>query len=155
MKKIIPFLLFISLLIFSIYLGFTQFKNNKGKNNITNVSSNSVEKSIRVPTNISTFSSPTPKQGTTVVSTDQINLTISSPESGTVVDAATITISGSTQSSASIVINDSEIVANKDGSFQSSVSLDEGDNYISIVAYNDLGNVAEREIIVTRTITGL
>lgn len=158
MRKIIPFLLFIPLLVLSIYIGFTQFKNIKNntiKNGVTINTSNGVEKSIRIPTDVPNFSTPTPKQGTANISTDQINLTISSPESGAIIDTNTVIISGSTQSNASVVINDVEIVANKDGSFKSSVPLDEGDNYISIVAYNDFGNVAEREIIVTRTIVGL
>jgi len=155
MKKIIPFLLFVPLLILSIYIGYTQFNNKKQENNIINTTSNGVKKSTHTSIDAPDFSSPTPKQETANASINQISLTISSPESGTVVDANTVTISGFTESNASIVINDTEIAANNDGSFQSDISLDEGDNYISIVAYNDAGSVAEREIIVTRTITGL
>jgi hypothetical protein len=86
---------------------------------------------------------------------DQINLIISAPISGETLDTNTVTIVGSTEPNATIVINNNEVVASKDGSFKSVVTLDEGENYISIVAYNDLGNVAEREILITRTVSGL
>ena len=157
MKKIIPFLLFVPLFLLSIYIGFIQLKSIKSKRTRSIVVNtiNSEEKSVITPTNvlsnIAQSITPTPK----LQNDSQINLIISSPESGTTVNTNVITITGSTEPSASVSINDREITANKDGSFKTSIALDEGENYISIVAYNELGNVAEREIIVTRAVSGI
>jgi predicted DNA repair protein MutK len=150
MKKIIPFLLFLLLFIGSIYVVF-QFKNKDAKK-ITNSISQKEEKKVPTPTVKSTNLS---SSSSTIQKDDQINLIISAPVSGETVDTKTVTVAGSTEAGATIVVNDSEITAGKDGSFKSVVSLDEGENYISIVAYNDLGNVAEREILITRTVSGL
>ena len=131
MKKIIAFLLFIPLFIISIYIGFTQVSNKEVKD------------------------TPLPTLIPTIQVVSEINLTISSPDSGITVSTNTVSIQGSTESLASVVINDVEVIANTDGSFKTILTLDEGENYISIVAYNDLGNVAEREIMVTRAVEGL
>lgn len=147
MKKIIPFLLFLPLILFSIYLGFTQFQNKKTASTtvINTIGSRQIQ--MFTPTD-------TPKTIPTLPS-QTINLTISAPISGSTVDAVTIVVSGSTEPNATVVINDAEVTASVNGKFQTNVLLDEGDNYISIVAYNDFGNVAEREILVTRTVSGL
>ncbi|MFH0773643.1 MAG: hypothetical protein V1922_05025 [bacterium] len=147
MRKIIPFLLFLPLLILSLSIGFFQLRS---KNVKTTAISPTVSSSSR---GAELSISPTSTQA--VENDNQINLNITSPVSGTSTDATTITIIGSTQANVSVVINDAEITANKDGSFKTNVALDEGENYISVVAYNDLGNIAEREITITRTISGL
>ena len=56
---------------------------------------------------------------------------------------------------ATFIVNETDVNPNRDGSFSMKVMLDEGENYISIVAYDDVGNSSEREIIMTRTIDGL
>jgi hypothetical protein len=52
-------------------------------------------------------------------------------------------------------VNDQELTSNADGSFSTTVLLDEGENYISVVAYDEVGNSAERELLVTRNTAGL
>lgn len=143
MKKIIPFILFIPLLFFSIYLGYTQY-THKQTNNSINLSVNKEMGSSKINT-----ATPIPTSPPIVES--KINLVITSPESGTTVDGVTITVKGSTKPSIDVVVNDKELVSGTDGSFEVVVPLDEGDNYISIVAFDEVGNVAEREIMITRT----
>lgn len=149
MKKIIPFFLFIPLILFSIYLGFTQFKSSTRNKN--------PEVSSLFPTGIpqlsSTIQSATPT--TAAVVSSQINLLISSPTSGAEVDSTSISVTGTTGKNVNVIVNEQELISNTDGTFKATVLLDEGENYISIVAYDELGNSAEREIMVTRTISGL
>lgn len=146
MKKIIPFLLFLPLVVLSIYLGFTQFKN-KTKNNNTTI--------IPVPTDSAQGTNIAPTSPPQVITTNTINLIVTSPISGTTTDSATYEVAGSAKPNVYIVINEQELVTGSDGGFTATISLDEGDNYISIVAYDDLGNIAEREILVTRNISDL
>lgn len=143
MKKIIPFVLFLPLILFSIYLGFTQLKSR------TQTNSN---KGNFVPS--PTIIIPTSAEVITSVPTS-INLHITSPESGVQVDSTSIVVLGTTEKNIHVAINDQDLISNTDGSFKTSVLLDEGENYISIVAYDEGGNTTEREIMVTRLISGL
>ena len=149
MKKIIPFFLFIPLILVSIYLGFTQFKSSTRNKN--------PEVSSLSPTGISQVSKTiqlvTPT--TAVVPLSQINLLISSPTSGAEVDSTSISVTGTTGKNVNVIVNEQELMSNADGTFKTTILVDEGENYISIVAYDELGNSAEREIMVTRTISGL
>ena len=149
MKKIIPFFLFIPLVLISIYFGFTQLKSTP-KNKNPRVSSLS-------PTEIPQISSTTQTVTPTIAAalSSQINLLISSPISGAEVDSTSISVMGTTGKNVNVIVNEQEITSNTDGTFKATVLLDEGENYISIVAYDELGNSAEREIMVTRTISGL
>ena len=149
MKKIISFFLFLSLILFSIYLGFTQSKNAvKNKNpeisSLAPIDVPEIVKNSQVVT-------PTPS----ILLSSQINLLISNPISGEEVDSASISVAGTTGKNVNVIVNDQELISNIDGTFRTTVLLDEGENYISIVAYDEEGNSAEREIMVTRTISGL
>lgn len=154
MKKIIPFLIFSPLLVLSLYFVFMQVKSKEVKTT-ANIVSSTGKKDTAIPSNTLAVT-PQPTVATTPVQSDnQINLIISFPVSGTEINASEVNVTGSTEPGASVSVNDKEVVAGADGSFKTTVSLDEGDNYISIVAYNNLGNVAEREIVITRTVSDL
>lgn len=140
MKKIIPFLVFLPLLIFILLIVESQSKNKIGTK-------------IMLPTPTSS-STPISNLNTTS-SVGQINLLISSPVSGVTVDSSSISVSGTTGSNINVVVNNQDLISNADGTFKTSVLLDEGENYISIVAYNDSGEVTEREILILRTVEGL
>lgn len=145
MKKIVPFLLFIPLFFFVLLLVISQSREQK------------INKNASLPTQVANISStiPTVSKVSETESSTQINLIISAPESGTTVDSSSVVVRGTTGKHVNVAINDQDLVSNTDGTFTATVLLDEGDNYISIVAYDDLGNSAEREIMVTRTIEGL
>lgn len=145
MNKIILFILFIPLLFFSIYLGVTQYTNRK-----TNIDSNI---NTNLQTNPTATDNDAINEPTVSPALSQINLIVTSPESGTTVDARSITVSGTTKEKIDVVVNDIELTSGADGTFKVDVALDEGDNYISIVVYDQEGNVSEREILVTRAMS--
>lgn len=91
----------------------------------------------------------------TITLTSQIDLLINNPTSGEEVNSSSVTVKGTTGKNVNVIVNDQELISNIDGVFKTEVPLDEGENYISIVAYDDFGNSAEREILVSRTIRGL
>ncbi len=59
-----------------------------------------------------------------------------------------ITISGKTSAKASLTINDRIVAVQDDGSFTSSVNLNEGDNTFKIKVVDNAGNTAEKSISV-------
>jgi len=82
---------------------------------------------------------------------NQIILDIISPVNGVTVATPTITVIGKTVPNAEVVVNDIEKTADANGNFSVSITLDEDENIIIVVANDTNGNVAEREITVTYT----
>lgn len=80
---------------------------------------------------------------------NQISLNIISPQDGAVVTSASVTASGKTVPKADVIINDIELKANAQGNFSTTIILDEGENTITVVANDENGNFAEKEITVT------
>jgi len=80
-----------------------------------------------------------------------LKLTLSNP-STTIVSAATgsVVVTGATSPFTPLIINEFELTSDASGNFSKAIALDEGDNYISIIAYSLDGASAEKEIIVTR-----
>lgn len=79
----------------------------------------------------------------------QISLSISSPTNGSSVSSSGVTVNGKTAPLAEVMINDKEIKADSKGNFSTTISLDEGENIITVVANDADGNSAEKEITVT------
>lgn len=75
-------------------------------------------------------------------------LEINSPQSGTVVHNPTIIVSGKTLPEAEVFINDKETQADNQGNFSLSVSLDEGENTLVILANDKEGNYQEKELTI-------
>lgn len=84
---------------------------------------------------------------------NQITLTVTSPKNGTEVFIPTIKVVGKTVPNADVSVNDDDLKADAQGNFSAAVNLDEGENFISVLAIDDLGNVAEAELTVTYTPT--
>lgn len=82
------------------------------------------------------------------------NITITSPQVNSTVNTATITVSGKTFPNADVSINDQDTKADVKGMFSTTVTLDEGDNDIDVVANDEDGNPAEQEFTVTYTPEG-
>lgn len=78
-----------------------------------------------------------------------ITLTITAPTDKAEVETPTIAVSGKTVAYAEVSVNDKDAKADASGNFSIIVSLEEGENSIMVVANDDAGNAAEREIIVT------
>lgn len=145
MKKIIIFLvLFILLLFFAIFLVINE--TQKRSNAATLLNNRNTEKESKINTEFfegKVKSIPTQAP---------LYLTISSPRSNEAVDDTNILIKGMTVPQTLIMVNEFELTADTQGNFSKSLSLDEGENYINIVAYNSEGQVVEKELIVTRAV---
>jgi hypothetical protein len=82
------------------------------------------------------------------ITDEKIFLQVDEPKNNITVSNPIINISGKTISNAFVFINEQEIKANENGQFASATTLEEGENYILIVVSDDLGNSAEKDILV-------
>lgn len=111
--------------------------------------------------NQSLMALPTPKKDQTSTATGdddtgltinepvkEITLTITAPASGSTTANASIVVKGKTIPRAEVFINEYSLKADNAGNFAYTVSLDEGENIIIVVANDENGNLAEAELIV-------
>lgn len=98
--------------------------------------------------------SPATPATTTPKPVSQISLQVIQPTSGQVLSAATVNVSGKTVANADVSVNDKDLKADTMGNFSTMVNLDEGDNPISVTAFDADGNTSEQEITVTYQPTG-
>lgn len=80
-----------------------------------------------------------------------ISLTVSSPTNGQIVSTPTVTVSGKTIPNADVAVNDKDLKANASGNFTTVLTLDEGDNNISVTASDENGSYSEWNGTVTYT----
>ena len=137
-KKLLPFfLVFILVMIFSYF----QKNNTAIKKKLDSKNSETAKSNI----------DPTKPTLPTQKSTDtqeKIFLQVDEPKNNITVNNPIINISGKTISNAFIFINEQELKADSNGNFASATTLEEGENYILIVASDDLGNSVEKDILV-------
>lgn len=79
---------------------------------------------------------------------EKIFLQVDEPKNNITVNNPIINISGKTIANGYIFINEQELKADVNGVFASATTLEEGENYILIVASDDLGNNVEKDIMV-------
>jgi hypothetical protein len=77
-----------------------------------------------------------------------IALTIDSPENNSTVSSSEVTVSGKTVVSAEVSVNDKDIKVDQDGNYSVKITLDEGENTITVVANDENGSYAEGEVTV-------
>ncbi len=80
--------------------------------------------------------------------TSEILLDVVIPEK---VSVPILAISGSTTPGADVFVNETETIAGLDGRFSLTYQLDEGENTVIIVANDENGLFAEKEVTVTYT----
>lgn len=91
-----------------------------------------------------------PTAGSQAVSaTNQITLTVTSPANNATVTSGTVIVRGKTVPNADVFVNDAETKADASGNFSASLTLDEGENPIVVVANDTNGDTAEQNILVT------
>ncbi|MGB9707585.1 MAG: hypothetical protein ACPL1D_02430 [Microgenomates group bacterium] len=78
-----------------------------------------------------------------------IDLDIYEPKSNSIVNSPMIKVKGKTAPLAEVYINDKETKANMQGDFSLDYILDEGENILTIMANDEYGNYAEKEVVVT------
>jgi hypothetical protein len=73
-------------------------------------------------------------------------LEVSQPVNNTTVGNAAVSVIGKTIPNGSVFVNDQELKADINGNFSTNTTLLEGENEIVIVASDDFGNSAEKDI---------
>lgn len=89
---------------------------------------------------------PTPTQAPPL---NQIGLSVTSPVNNAVVTNPKVTVSGHTVPGADVGINDMDIKADTNGNFSTTITLDEGENTIDVIASDADGNASEQMLTVT------
>ena len=108
------------------------------------------QRSSTIPTSPSVSKAPSqPSATNAIVQEQKISLTVTSPSSGTTVYSSSLAVKGKTVPRASVNVNDKETVADGSGNFSATITLDEGENSIMVVAYDADGKSAEQELTVT------
>lgn len=102
-----------------------------------------------VPAVVVVNPSPQVKKEDVVVAKSEISLNIISPVNGAVVTASPIVVRGVTVPKAEVSVNDKDVVADASGNFSVNLTLDEGDNYVAVVAVDAEGKTANLEFKVT------
>ena len=93
-----------------------------------------------------------PTEAPAKTSSQTLFLTLSSPTTNQTVNDTSVLVKGTTAPQTPVMINEFELTADSQGNFSKSLSLDEGENYINVVAYNNEGQVVEKELIITREV---
>lgn len=79
----------------------------------------------------------------------EISLDVTQPANNSTVASARITLKGKTVPKAEVFVNEYDLKADVSGNFSYTLTLDEGENIIIVMANDENGNVAEKELIVT------
>lgn len=80
---------------------------------------------------------------------NDITLNISAPQPNSTVTTSTVTVRGTTVPNADIFVDDVQIKSDAKGEFSTPITLDNGENVISVAANDEDGNSAEQELTVT------
>ena len=137
-KKIFPVLLIVILVIF-VFDYQTANPQIKKILNLKNKQITGPEDVLPKPTDISQRS---------VTELEKIFLQINEPKDNMTVNNQAITVIGKTISNGFVFVNDQEFKADSNGSFSTTVILDEGENYILVVVSDEYGNSVEKDILV-------
>lgn len=99
-----------------------------------------------------TITQPTATEEATLeptLSAQAITLVVTQPIDGSIVTIPTVIVQGKTAPAADVFVDDKQLTADALGNFSQSLTLDEGENTISVSANDANGNYAEKEIIIT------
>ncbi len=139
-----PYLLLIAALVI-VALGIGGFAYYRSTTNPATAPSYTTPSATTSPTQ-----QANPSQPTSPVPND-ITLTITSPQNGAQVSTPTITVSGKTVPNADVSVNDQDLTADAQGNFSTTITLEDGDNNLSITAADSTGQSSEAELTVTYT----
>lgn len=109
---------------------------NLGTNNINSVTVNDKDKKSLPSKNIRLY-----------FNNEKPELTISEPNDGFEVKGGDkkVKVAGKTQANNSITVNGSTVILDSEGNFQTTISINEGDNTITVVASDTFGNTNQSE----------
>ena len=125
---IIPVLLFVVFAAVYLYTKKPNIEPNMNSNTGSSVSTDSTQTN-----NQSSYQS-------------NLTLELTSPKDGSTVTSPTISVTGKTSADADVFVNDKELKADSSGNFSTTITLDEGQNSIVVVANDTNGNSAEKQV---------
>jgi hypothetical protein len=145
MNKISVFIIILFLIVTSVaVLGYLQKRNTLPEPAGTEVRTETNQPSSGFPLTAEKASTPTP-----FPTIAQIPLTVTAPSSGSTVTTPIVTLKGKSSPKADVFINDKDTVADSQGNFSVTLTLEEGSNEIIISANNADGSYSEQVITVT------
>ncbi len=136
------FLLILSALVFVILAILVIFSDSSSSNLVKKFESISGQKVVQTESETKVID-----QSTT--NSEELFLNIISPQDNSVVSNPILTVKGTTVDNAEIFINDKETKSKADGTFSTIVTLEEGENILTIVMNDSLGNYIEKELAVS------
>lgn len=80
---------------------------------------------------------------------NQITLIVDSPADGAIVTTPQLTVTGKTAANGDVFVNDTETKADESGNFSAVITLDEGENTVTVVVNDQNGNSSEKDLTVT------
>ncbi len=78
-----------------------------------------------------------------------VPLTISEPSNNLVTSTSSVTVKGITVGNADVSVNEKDLKSDAQGNFSTTISLDEGENIIAVLAVDQAGNFVEQDLTVT------
>lgn len=108
---------------------------------------NSMQSKQEVASNY-VLATSTPNSSGAVSTSNKISLSIISPANGITLNSPSVKISGKTSPNAEVFVNDVSTKADANGNFSVNVTLDEGQNDVTVTANDEEGNVAEQSFSV-------
>lgn len=149
MRKIIPFAFAV---IFVLAGGFYLFSSNIIKTSKPGIQTGgTVENTVNNQSDTQTSQTGVAPTTIPAQAVNQITLSVTSPSNNTTVAVPTVTVKGVTKAGADVSVNEKDTVAGQSGNFSATITLEEGDNYIIVVAVDADGMVAEQELTITYT----
>ncbi|MFH1722911.1 MAG: hypothetical protein ABH950_09955, partial [Candidatus Altiarchaeota archaeon] len=80
------------------------------------------------------------------------SLTINQPKNGDIVGERYVTLSGTAEKNAIVIVNGVEVSTDQSGSFSTNVDISPGENKVKISSIDAAGNTIEKEILVIRDV---
>lgn len=77
-----------------------------------------------------------------------LTISLTTPADNSTASTSSLKLSGTTKPGAQVFVNDTELKADAKGGFSTTVTLNDGDNEIFLAANDDVGNYAEKSIVV-------
>jgi len=136
------FLLIVSGLVFVFLAVLVIFSDSPSKNLFQRFEKISGQKVIQNEEEIKVVDQNLPE-------TEEVFLDIVSPKDKDTVSSPFLAVKGTTVASAELFINDKEARADKDGNFSVNITLEEGENILTIIMNDSLGNYIEKQLTVT------
>lgn len=147
-KKYLPVIIGGAIIILAgglIFLGY-QYQKSTNKTNLEATPSGSSETANEsaVPT---ILKEEKEQSGQISADTQQkLTLAVTQPGNGTTTNSSSVVVKGKTIAKADVFVNEAETKADSSGNFSVSLKLDEGENYILVVAADSEGNSTEQEL---------